>query len=199
MADLHPPIDVVTRKAAAACDRAGVDYAIIGGIAVNVYGMTRVTKDADFVLALGKDEGPRVDALLAELAAEGFRVNPEAVRRRFARGQNLLTTWLGLTRIDCLLRRPDVYWQSAIEHRRKVRYQGTDLWFASAEDLIGLKLVAGRPQDLLDVQRILAVQRAGLDRPRLRAIVARFAATAKRDELPAELERYLAEADALLD
>ena len=96
MADLHPSIDVVAKKAAAACGRAGVDYAIIGGIAVNVYGITRLTKDADFVLALGKDDGPRIDRLLAELVAAGFRLNPEAVRRRFARGPNLLTAWLGM-------------------------------------------------------------------------------------------------------
>lgn len=199
MADLHPTPKVVATKAAAACDRAGVQYAIIGGIAVNAYGMTRQTKDADFVVALGKDEGAQVDRLLAELVVEGFRVNPTAVRRRFDRGPYLMTTFLGLTRIDFLLKRPDAYWQSALENRRRIAYEGSDLWFASPEDVIALKLVANRPQDVIDVQRVMAVYRDKLDRPRLRGLAERFAVTAKRPDLPADLEKFLAEADALPD
>lgn len=198
MTDFHPAVEVVTLKAAAACERARVDYAIIGGIAaVGAYGVNRTTDDVDFVLALGKDLAAEVDAFLTELVAEGFRVNRDAVRRRFDRGPNLLTTHLGMTRIDFMLKRPDAYWQSALTHRRLLRYEGRELWFASPEDVIALKLVAGRPQDILDIQSVLKVQRFDLDRARLRATVALFAEKTEKPELPAALERYLAETDAL--
>ena len=187
----------MAERCARACDRAGVEYAIIGGIAVGAYTVPRATKDADLVIALGKDDGARIDRLLGELVAEGFRVNQEAMRRRLARGPYLMTTWLGMTRADFMLKRPDAYWQSALDRRRIMRFDGRDLWFASPEDVVALKLVAARAQDIEDVKRILAVRRETLDRERMRSIVARFAANANRPELPADLERYLADADAL--
>ncbi len=197
MADLRPPPQEVARRAAAACERAGVEYAIIGGLAVGAFGVPRVTKDADLIVALGKDDGERIDRFLAELEKEEFRLNRDAVRRRFARGPNLLTTYLGMTRLDVLLKRPDAYWQDALAHRRKLAMEGHALYFASPEDVVALKLVAARPNDLEDVKRVLAVKRKELDRPRLRATVARFAARLEKPGLVADLERALAEADSL--
>jgi hypothetical protein len=174
-----------------------VGYAIIGGIAASVYGVTRVTKDADLVLGLGREDGEAIDRFLAALAAEGFRVDPRAAKRRLEQGRFILTAYIGLTRADFLLKRPDAYWQSALDRRRRLTYEGRSLWFASPEDVTALKLVAGRPLDLADIRRILAVQRDAIDRARLRAVVGRLAANSRRPELPGELERHLAEADAL--
>lgn len=197
MADLRPEPEVVALKAAEICERTCIEYAIIGGLAVGAFGVHRITEDADLVVALGKEELDRVDPFLAELVAAGFRLKPEGVRRRFERGRNLFATHLGLTRIDFMLKRPDAYWQESLRHRRRLPLLGREVWFASPEDVVALKLVAGRPEDLRDVRAVLNVKRFELDRPRLRATVERFAATVPKPDLPAHLERLLAETDAL--
>lgn len=197
MTDPHPPIDVVLQKAVDACDRAGIAYAIIGGIAAITYGVPRFTRDVDLVLGLARDEREALARFLNELVAEGFRVDAAAVQKRLERGRNLFRAFLGLTRVDFLLKRPDAYWQDALAHRRRVEYLGRGYWFASPEDVVALKIVAGRPTDLQDVGAILRVHRATIDRSRLRATVGGFAKNLERPDLAEALERHLAEADAL--
>jgi hypothetical protein len=192
--DLRPPLGVVLGKVAAACDRAGVRYAIIGGVAANAYGLGRVTRDADFVVELAPGDPAPAGRLARELLHEGFRFSPEMFEARLARGASLFFLHLGLVRADLLFARPD---RPALEHRRVIEYEGRRLWFASPEDVVALKLVAGRPRDLEDARGILAVKRDRLDRARLRATAADLARKTGRAALCADLERLIAEADAI--
>lgn len=195
--DLHPDPVQVAATAAAVFDRLGIPYAIIGGLAASVHGITRFTADADMVLGLAGEDSERCARLVQALADEGFRLTLEAVTQRLRRGPRFITAYLGLTRLDVMLKRPDGLWQASLEHRRRHSLGGQPLWFASPEDVAALKLVAGRPQDLQDVRNVLVTQGGALDRGRLRGLVARYAAATGRPELTDALEGQLSFVDGL--
>ena len=56
-----------------ALEAEGVPYLLAGAYSVNVYGVPRSTKDADFVVQLGPES---IHALLARLGS-GFRLEPQ--------------------------------------------------------------------------------------------------------------------------
>jgi hypothetical protein len=55
--------------------------------------------------------------------------------------------------------------ETALQRRQALTIGGRRLWFAAPDDLILMKLQAGRPRDFEDVVAILAVQREVLDLP----------------------------------
>jgi hypothetical protein len=48
--------------------------------------------------------------------------------------------------------------RSLIERRQLHPLEDLKIWFVTAEDLILLKLIAGRPRDLVDIQDVLFIQ-----------------------------------------
>jgi hypothetical protein len=67
MADLPPPLDV--DRIVAAFGRHGVDFVVIGGIAVLAHGHPRATFDLDFVADLSAENMARLATALSELSA----------------------------------------------------------------------------------------------------------------------------------
>ncbi len=59
------------------------------------------------------------------------------------------------------------YQRALLRRRQRHEAEGFAAWFVSAEDLVLLKLLAGRPKDLVDVGDILFIQ-GGLDNAYLR-------------------------------
>ena len=132
-------------------DRAALPYMIIGGQAVLVYGEPRLTRDVDVTLGVDVD---RLEDVLGCVRTMGLRplVDPE----RFTRETMVLpcedpTTGI---RVD-LVFSFSPYEQVALSRVRAVRVGDTDVKFASPEDLVVHKLVAGRPRDLEDVAGVL--------------------------------------------
>jgi len=190
--DLRPPLEVVAGKLADACGRCGVDYALIGGLAAGAYGSGLRTKDLDACLALSPGDWPRIEALLRELAAEGFRVDLQAIERRAAHGRTILFLWIGLVRLDLMLNKPGSLWEQVLRYRRRVRIEGRELWLASPEEVILTKLAAGREKDLEAARKIAAIHFRALDLRRMRSGAAALAANAPA--LPERLESLIAEA-----
>jgi hypothetical protein len=97
----------------------------------------------------------------ARIDIEWERRNPflKGVQSRF-RSNTLM--------LDILLNE-DAHHENAFRRRRRKRYRGMNIWFPSAEDLILLKLRAGRPTDFDDVIGIIERIGAALDLPYLSA------------------------------
>lgn len=138
-----------------------VPYALMGGLAVPVWGIPRATYDVDVVLSVD-DAGLRLFVELAE--REGFEVGPEYESgfRDALEGMEKIRIewWTQRSRrieVDVFLVTTR-YQEEAFSRRRRVRLDGRDVWVLSAADLILHKLVAGRPKDLADIQNILLVQ-----------------------------------------
>jgi hypothetical protein len=133
----------------AALDADGVEYALVGGLAVAVWGAPRATQDIDLLV--------RPEALAAALAAarrSGFDVParlmtfPDGMRlQRVSRleGDSLLT--LDLMLVDANL-------EEAWRTRLRLETATGPLWVITREALIAMKVAAGRPQDVADIARL---------------------------------------------
>ncbi len=147
-----------------ALDAAAIDYAICGGIALAIHGAPRATMDID-VLARAADV-PR----LREVARScGFTL--DALPRTFASGVSIqrftkVETDGRTLMLDVLHAEGSV--DSAWRTRSRVAFASPDgvvreLSVVSREGLITSKLAAGRPQDIVDIQRLQEVAYGGDD------------------------------------
>jgi hypothetical protein len=150
-----------------AFERASVRYVVVGGIAVVIHGHVRATADLDIIMDLGRTEARKgVDAL----SALGFSptvpvraadlADPET-RSSWQRDKNMRVlsfSDLGHRVIDVFIEQPipfDELWKRST--RRTIL--DTTLRLVSLEDLYRLKQMAGRPQDLSDIQELTEIER----------------------------------------
>jgi predicted nucleotidyltransferase len=135
-------------------DQAGLPYMIIGGQAVLLYGEPRLTRDIDVTLGVDVDRLTELVALLAEL-----RLNPLVEPESFTRRTMVLPCVDPDTdiRVDFIFSFTP-YERDAIGRAAAVGIGGTQVRFATVEDLIVHKILASRPRDLEDVQGILLKQ-----------------------------------------
>lgn len=140
-------------------DRLQVPYAVMGGLAVRAYGVPRPTYDVDVTLAILED---RLPALYDAVEAAGYTV-PDAYRRGWV--DRLAQMPLVKFRIyrGTLEESVDVdlfLMETAFQRKTMERRLLTDVenigktWIISPEDLILLKLVAGRPRDWGDIEDV---------------------------------------------
>lgn len=128
-----------------------IPYMLIGGQAVLLYGEPRLTRDVDVTLGVNVD---RLKDVLEMVYALGWKVLVEDVHK-FVRKTLILPcqTDAGI-RVDLIFSFSS-YERQAIQRARRVTLGNTQVAFASVEDLIIHKMVAGRPRDLEDVVSIL--------------------------------------------
>lgn len=145
-------------------DAAGIPACLIGGMVIARWGQPRATTDADFsVLAPYGEEERVLDILVARFRPR----RPDARAFALAHRVLLLETAEGV-KIDVALA-AFPFEIEAIERATPWRLgESVVLRTCSAEHLVVYKLVAGRPQDLIDVEGIVRRQRQRLDADRIR-------------------------------
>jgi hypothetical protein len=150
-------LDQALRDFAALFERMGIPYAVMGGLAVRVYAIPRPTHDADFTIAIHRD---RLPELYKEVRKLGYSV-PETFDSGWVdtvAGLPLIRFRLYLENhaidVDVFLAESE-FQQQIIARRQRVELDNSSLMLVSPEDLILLKLLAGRPRDYTDVQDIL--------------------------------------------
>lgn len=140
-------------------------YVVVGGLALVLHGIDRLTADVD----LAVDLSPEAAGQLVEALAEtGYRpaapVDPKLladpdVRAAWHRDRNMqvFSYWDSTGRrptIDIFIASPipfEDFWRDAI---RVEISSGLRVPVASVVHLIRLKELAGRPQDLADIERL---------------------------------------------
>jgi hypothetical protein len=154
---------------------ASIQFALIGGLAVAAWGVIRATQDID-VLA-NSDPTPLVDTKLRGNLKEFLeRNNCDAEWRKGDADDpiplllriNLPPTYGGVG--------ADILWahkrwqQEALQRSVTVKVSNSRVYVLHPEDLILMKLDAGGPQDLLDIQQMLSASPPQLSIERLRAM-----------------------------
>lgn len=129
----------------------GIRWALIGALAANRYRASpRLTQDVDLLLA---DTGPGIEALEAAARAAGWDV-----RRASPEGELLRLRHPEFGIADLLIAGTD-YQQQAIRRAREEPIgNGENAPVLTPEDVIVHKLIAGRTQDLADIEAILAAK-----------------------------------------
>ncbi len=150
------PVFQAALELQAFCQARAWRYCFIGGIVVARWGEPRTTADADLTLVTGfGDEEAFVDALLASFPAR----TPEARALALARRVLLLEASNSVPLDVSLGALP--FEQRVVERSSPFDVgSGAALRTCSAEDLIVLKVFAGRDLDWLDVRGV-AVRQAG--------------------------------------
>lgn len=134
---------------------------VIGGQAVLLYGEPRLTRDIDVTVGIGIDQLERLEKAVSTAGLAPIASDPP----EFARSTMVYPCSDAASgiRVDFIMSFLE-YERGAIARAKTVRVGRTDVNFASPEDLIVHKMVAGRPRDLEDVRSIL-LKNAGLDVP----------------------------------
>ncbi len=141
------------------CDQNGWQSCCVGGIAVQRWGEPRVTRNVDLSLLAGFGrEQEFVDALLAEYRGRIADAGAFALRHWVV----LLATAEGVPLDISLGALP--FERLAVERASVYSFgHGLGLRTCSAEDLLVMKLFAGRPLDLRDAEGIALRNQSELD------------------------------------
>lgn len=172
---------VVLSELAALFERERIAYMVIGGLAVDYWGVQRVTHDVDIALAFDpRNVRPLLEALQPQIdqisphAAE-WAVDTGIVRFRHRNG---IPVDLGVS--------DSPYLVQALARAVDVDAEGHTVKFCTAEDLILHKLLADRDRDR-SLKGIFKRQRKKLDRAYLDPLVEQLAESTYR---PYILDRY---------
>jgi hypothetical protein len=136
---------------ARALDAAHIPYMVIGGQAVLLYGEPRLTEDVDVTLGVTPDQLEEVLGVVGRLGLKPL-VEPETfVAETLVLPCEEATSGI---RVDFLFSY-SAYEREAMERVRRVKLDEAEVRFASVEDLLIHKVVAGRPRDLEDARGVL--------------------------------------------
>lgn len=137
----------------------GWRYCLIGGLAASYWGQPRSTNDVDLVLLAGFGGEEQFITPLTEAFATRI---PDAVQFAKTNRVVLLQTREGVG-IDVSLGGLPFEEEMLRRARIKEVLPGIRVRTATAEDIVVLKSVAGRPRDTDDIERIIATQGLKLD------------------------------------
>jgi hypothetical protein len=127
-----------------------IEYAVCGGLSMAVHGFARATMDIDLLIRPESLESAYEAANQLGFDIRGLDISfkERAVEiRRVSKiiGEDVLS-------LDLLLVTP--YVEDVWASRESVDFMGTKLWVVSRTGLIKMKTLAGRPQDLADIDRL---------------------------------------------
>jgi hypothetical protein len=156
------PVDFISLFAVLAATR--IRFVVVGGLAMLLQGVDRLTADADLVVDLAADE--LADAIRA-LTASGYRplapVDPLALLDAATRadwqrskGMTVFSFWDSThTRptVDVLLESP-VPFEELWGRADIIKIGSTDVRVAARDDLIRLKEISGRERDQADIEAL---------------------------------------------
>ena len=153
-------IESLIRKTAEHLDQQEIPYMIIGGQAVLVYGRPRLTRDIDITLGVDTDKLASIEEVCKTLKLRILADNPQ----EFAQNTKVLPTEEPdlKIRVDFIFSFTP-YEAQAIKKAKRVLIADYPVKFASCEDVIIHKMVAGRAIDEEDIVGILARNRDAID------------------------------------
>jgi predicted nucleotidyltransferase len=145
----------------------GIDYLVIGGLAVNFHGVPRMTYDIDLMVLLEPENilklvtklthwgyKPKIPIDPRDLAVETKRIS--WVQDKGMKALNFYSEILPIAEIDIVIDTPIPY-EELRGRAVRIELQDEKIPTVSIHDLIELKLRAGRKQDLADVEHLRIV------------------------------------------
>jgi predicted nucleotidyltransferase len=143
-------------------NKQNIDYLVVGGLAVNLHGVPRMTYDIDLMILL---QAENVRKLVEKLTNWGYRpkvpINPMEltdetkrnswIQEKGMKAVNFYSEKLPIGEIDIVVDSPISY--SELKSRAvMIEIGGEKIPTVSIHDLIKLKQKSGRKQDIADVE-----------------------------------------------
>jgi predicted nucleotidyltransferase len=149
----------------------GIDYLVVGGLAVNFHGVPRTTYDIDLMVSF---ETQNILKLVTKLTQWGYRpkipIDPTDladetkrtswILEKEMKALNFYSETLPIGEIDILIDSP-IPFEKLKSRAIRVELRDERIPTVSIHDLIELKLRAGRKQDLADVEHLKVVLEKG--------------------------------------
>jgi hypothetical protein len=140
----------------------GVDFVIVGGIAVVLQAMPRFTKDLDICYALAQENLDALGRVLVALKARLRGVSedvPFVPDGRMLRHTQIVCLTTPSGDIDLIVNPDGAPGYDALRRRADLmELAGRTVRVASIEDMLAMKRAAGRPQDLVDLESLEVAQ-----------------------------------------
>ncbi len=164
-----------------------IPYMIIGGQAVLLYGIPRLTKDIDITLGVSPE---RIDDIVKICHSAKLEILPQDykdfVNKTFVLPAKDKTTEIRVGFIFSLT----PYEQHAIGKSITVTVANRSVNFAAVEDVIIHKIIAGRPRDIEDVKNII-VKNPKIDFQYIRKWLSEFDKTGEKDHFTDSFNQVL--------
>lgn len=160
---MEPALWPTLADAARVFESRGIQFALIGGLAVSLRGQPRMTVDVDLLILADVDQAL---GLVRELASTPFEPLfagvEEVVTRSFILPLRHRITGI---RVDVAIGMSG-FEQKAVGHASPVTIGDVRMPVVVIEDLLVMKALAGRPQDEQDIRGLIAAQGDAIDWPR---------------------------------
>jgi hypothetical protein len=137
------------RSIVAALDRDAVDYAVVGALALAVHGFPRATTDIDLLV-----QPADLDRALGAIEPLGYRFRAEPMRFRSGISVQRVTRVEGSEHLMVGFLLVGERLHAAWDSRTRIASEEGSIVVISREALVAMKALAGRPQDLVDLQRL---------------------------------------------
>jgi predicted nucleotidyltransferase len=138
------------KKIANELNNNNIPYMVIGGQAVLLYGEPRLTKDIDITLGIGIDGLKNINSIIQKLNLKAL-VNEGFVQKTMV--LLAIDEKTGI-RVDFIFSF-SLYEKQAIKRAPDIKFGNTIVKFASLEDVVIHKIIAGRARDIEDVRSII--------------------------------------------
>jgi hypothetical protein len=179
-------LEEVYKKIVTFLNRRKYKYLIIGGIAAGTLGEPRVTGDVDVDIIL--DQKDIID-FLDKAKNDGFKVSRTKCVNT-AKQTGTFQINYGDFHIDFIIASTD-FENQVFERRKIIKLYGIKAFFPTPEDLILLKIIPGRNQDLLDAEKVILRHKQKLDTIYLQSWARKLCDEAEDMRIWNELNRLL--------
>lgn len=125
------------QKICRSLDEHHIKYMVSGSIALNIYGIPRMTRDIDIVIELSENVIDEFTGLFPDSYFDRKVIKDEIKRKGMF---NIIDHSTGF-KIDFIIRKDTEYFNLAFSQRQRIIEFGTELWVISLNDLIIAKLI----------------------------------------------------------
>ena len=142
-------------------ENASIEYMLVGGLAVGIWGEPRATVDIDFMVSFNMNDFAALRQKINDSNAFIFIQDKPMTFEKISLLRATLKSNLDIF-VDFLFADND-FQKEALMRRQTVEVADFTVNIPTPEDLVLLKLISGREQDILDAKKIFGMQRGHLD------------------------------------
>ena len=142
-------------------NNAGIESMLVGGLAVGIWGEPRATVDIDFLVSFNINDFAVLSQKINDSNAFIFIHDKPMAFERISLLRATLKSNLDIY-VDFLFA-DDEFKKDALSRRQTVHIADFTVNIPTPEDLILLKLISGREQDVFDAKKVFEMQKEHLD------------------------------------